>query len=140
MIKPNFVYNAQILRVYDGDTLDVAIQLWMDLTLEVRIRLAHVDAPEIRSTDSKEKTAGLASKLALAGHLGGDEPIPFPDPIRVEVLKVEKFGRTLANIYKQGDTSSVNDWLLEYGLAKPYEGGKRDLIPDNPFEYDPEAE
>ncbi len=138
-MKPNFTYNATLLYVHDADTIRVRVGLWMDLSLEVMIRLAHIDAPEIRG-DPEVVKKGKASTIALATRLAGTEVSTFEDAktitgqdLVIKVLKVEKYGRTLAEVFLPGETTSVNQWLIDTGYAKAYEGGTRSLMPEDPF-------
>ena len=49
----------QVLRVVDGDTIDVDIDLGFDISFTSRVRLAGIDTPESRTTDKKEKVSNL---------------------------------------------------------------------------------
>lgn len=156
-MKPNYTYNGNVLRILDGDTLDVEIELWKDLKFTARLRLAHINAPEVHAADPKEKKAGEAAKEALFKLVG--TVASFLDPaVIVKVLKQEKFGRWLADVYipnpewsqeKEDDADPcdpnrcppvpdrfiyINEWMTKHGYAKPYEGGKREVYPENPFE------
>jgi micrococcal nuclease len=55
----------QVLRVVDGDTIDVDIDLGFDISFTSRVRLAGIDTPESRTTDKKEKALGLEVKQRL---------------------------------------------------------------------------
>ena len=55
----------EIVRVVDGDTVDVIIDLGFSLTKKERVRLAGIDAPESRTTDLEEKELGLDAKEFL---------------------------------------------------------------------------
>ena len=52
----------EVLKVVDGDTVDVLIDLGFDLTKKERIRLAGIDTPESRTRDLEEKKLGLEAK------------------------------------------------------------------------------
>jgi micrococcal nuclease len=59
-------YKAKLVRVIDGDTIDVDIDLGFDVWLKrQRIRLAGIDAPESRTRNKAEKVLGLAAKARL---------------------------------------------------------------------------
>jgi len=53
----------QIVKVIDGDTVDVDIDLGFNLTIRQRVRLKGINAPESRTTNEKEKKLGLESKV-----------------------------------------------------------------------------
>lgn len=55
-----YEYSCIIKRVVDGDTVDVDIDLGFDSWLhDQRVRLADIDAPEIRTKDLEEKELGF---------------------------------------------------------------------------------
>ena len=59
-------YKAKLVRVIDGDTIDVDIDLGFDVWLKrQRVRLAGIDAPESRTRNKAEKVLGLAAKARL---------------------------------------------------------------------------
>ena len=61
-----FVYQAELDRVVDGDTVDVILDLGFDVKLhKQRVRLAGIDTPESRTRDLAEKKLGLAAKERL---------------------------------------------------------------------------
>lgn len=103
-------FNGTILRVIDGDTMTVKFALGMDVFTEGKIRLKDIDCPEIR-TD-----AGKAVRNDVRGMLEGQA-------VRIEVHRKDKYGRWLAVVWFGG--LNVNEWLLQTGRAKPYDGGKR---------------
>ena len=55
----------KVLRVVDGDTIDVDIDLGFNVSYTQRVRLAGIDTPESRTTDLKEKALGLEVKEYL---------------------------------------------------------------------------
>ena len=58
-----FVYNAELVKVVDGDTVDVTLDLGFDVKLhKQRCRLAGIDTPESRTRNLEEKKLGLAAK------------------------------------------------------------------------------
>ena len=65
-----YEYKCKILRVVDGDTVDVDIDLgfgvWMH---KERVRMMGIDTPESRTRDKVEKLFGLASKDKLKSML-----------------------------------------------------------------------
>ena len=58
-----FEYKCKLVKVVDGDTVDVDIDLGFGVWLQnQRIRLYGIDAPESRTSDAEEKKYGLAAK------------------------------------------------------------------------------
>ena len=61
--KPwSFEYNATLVKVLDGDTIDAYIDLGFDLKIKKRIRYMGIDTWESRTRDLEEKKKGLLSK------------------------------------------------------------------------------
>jgi len=57
-----FTYNAELVKVVDGDTVDLKVDLGFDVFIEIRVRLYGVDTPETRTKDLAEKEKGLKAK------------------------------------------------------------------------------
>ena len=55
----------EVLKVVDGDTIDILIDLGFDLTKKERIRLSGIDTPECRTKNLEEKELGLEAKNFL---------------------------------------------------------------------------
>tara|TARA_R110002020_G_scaffold240658_2_gene453687 strand:+ start:9373 stop:9711 length:339 start_codon:yes stop_codon:yes gene_type:complete len=109
-------YHAEVLRVVDGDTVDVRVDLGFKVHFNVRVRLHGLNAPESRTRDKEEKIRGLAAKERLDQLIGGKDII-------LKSHGVGKFGRCLGEL-KIGSIN-VNATLLEEGHAVKYDGGKR---------------
>ena len=61
-----YTYRCKILRVVDGDTVDVDIDLGFGMWMhKERVRMMGIDTPESRTRDKTEKIFGLASKERL---------------------------------------------------------------------------
>lgn len=106
-----YEYNAHVVKVYDGDTITVDIDLGLGVWLRgQKIRLAGINTPELKG-DKREY--GLASRDALR------ESILDKD-IRLKTYKDKqgKYGRWIADVYFRG--TFVNEWLLEEGYAEIY--------------------
>ena len=66
-----YYYNAVLVRVVDGDTIDAIIDLGFDVQVKKRIRLAGINATESRTRKKVEKKLGLAAKERLIEILDG---------------------------------------------------------------------
>ena len=65
-----YEYRAKIIKIIDGDTVDVDIDLGFDVILSnQRVRLHGIDTPESRTRDREEKKFGLLSKKFLTSFL-----------------------------------------------------------------------
>ena len=104
-------YNAKVLRVVDGDTIDVTIFLGFKVKMDIRFRLTGFDAPETyRPKSEDEARAGKAATEQLKGMIDGKNVIIHSD----------KFGkyRYLATVYLPGKDWSVNDRMIKLGHIK----------------------
>src|SRR5210317_1529567 len=103
-------YDVHVVKVVDGDTVDVDIDLGFGVCLkDERVRVMGIDTPESRTSDDVEKLFGLAAKNRLKELLG-----------EVAVLKTQinkdgedmkgKFGRILGDFVAK-DGRMVTDIL-----------------------------
>ena len=107
----------EILKVVDGDTVDVIIDLGFDVFLEKRVRMAGVNAPESRTRNLEEKAKGLKTKAWLIEKFNTDKQIIIETSLDNQY---GKFGRVLGTFYIGDDLLSVNLEMLSEGLARPY--------------------
>jgi micrococcal nuclease len=121
-LKPVYEYAAEVIRVIDGDTVEVFIEKDVGFDVVVRfkkqVRMAGIDAPEKSGATA---AAGLASKALVQSLLPPGTRIIMrtekPDA-------TEKFGRFLATIWLNGE--NLSDHLIKVGAAQAYSGrGKR---------------
>ena len=124
------VYNIDVKRVVDGDTVDVLIHLGFDIHLEKRIRLFGIDTPESRTSDQVEKIYGKMAKNALINwvtkNLDDDEHQPEVELHIYDEDDEGKYGRTLGEIWV--DDTNVNQWLVDNHYAVKYHGQSKDDI------------
>ena len=122
-------YRCKILRVVDGDTVDVDIDLgfgvWMH---KERIRLYGIDTPESRTRDLEEKKYGLMAKEAVKNFL----LIGSTQTLVTIKDKTGKFGRILGKflIYdkKTDREMTLNEWLIREHHAVEYHGQSKEDI------------
>jgi len=112
-IGPAYTYTARALRVVDGDTCLLEIQLGLRVATTQMIRLAHVNTPEL-------KDAGGAAARDRFRELLAVEPLT----VTTTRDRTEKFGRYLA-VVVNADGVDVGAQLLAEGMAVPYESGRR---------------
>ena len=117
---------TEIVKVLDGDTIDVVIDLGFDLYKKERVRIAGVDTPEKRTRDLEEKELGIDAtnwlKEKLESTLAGDDQL-F---IRTELVGgVGKYGRLLGWCYIGDAEVSLNEQMITEGYAWEYDGGTK---------------
>jgi micrococcal nuclease len=104
----------KISKIIDGDTVDIDIDLGFGVTLSHRVRLKGVNAAETRTLNTEEKEKGLAAKEWLKKELSREgEWI-------IETTKEDKYGRILGTLYCIGDAVTLNERMLNEGIAVPF--------------------
>jgi micrococcal nuclease len=88
-----YIYKASLVRVVDGDTVDLIIDLGFDTSRHERFRLYGIDAPELRTE------AGKAAKKWLWDALQPLETIYVQTLQHKTKAKRDKYGRFLAVLY-----------------------------------------
>ncbi len=109
---------AQVVKVVDGDTLRVRARIWLGQDVAVLIRLAGIDAPELRGACAAESDLAVEARHFLEEMIGDRA-------VTLRQIQYGKYaGRVLANV---GNASGeeLGEALLAQGLARPYSGGQR---------------
>lgn len=86
-----YTYNAQVIRVVDGDTAELDVDLGFDVHFRISVRFKSYNAPELHGPN---KAAGQAAKEELIQLLTGHSII-----IRTDKLYSQSFARYLAEVY-----------------------------------------
>jgi len=120
-------YKVNILRVVDGDTVDVDIDLGFGMWLrKERVRVMGIDTPESRTSDKMEKVFGLAAKNRLISLLGAEAILHTQVSKKGEDMK-GKFGRVLGNFVSlNGEKCAAV--LIREGHAVAYQGGSKENV------------
>jgi len=105
---------AQVVQVVDGDTLRVRAQIWLDQEITVKVRLADIDAPELRSADcTAEKDRARAAHAFLAAWVEG-RAVTLTD------IRHDKYGGRVAARAADAQGRDLSDGLVAAGHAAPY--------------------
>jgi micrococcal nuclease len=120
-----YIYKAELIRVVDGDTVDLIIDLGFDTSRKERFRLYGIDAPELRTAAGKKAKAWLRDALQAL------EAIYVQTLQHKTKAKRDKYGRFLAVLYDDlGDIdanrpiktpvspASINAQMITEGHAK----------------------
>ena len=118
-----YKYKCKLVRVVDGDTADVMIDLGFDTWIKSRLRFKGVDTWEKRTRDKEEKIKGLAATAFTQTYLELNE-----GQFTIQSYGKGKYGRVLAEIFIDGEEKSLNQLLIENGHAYIYEGGKKQIF------------
>lgn len=111
-----YEYAVKLVRVVDGDTVELDVDLGFTVRVTVMFRLFGINAPEVKGTS---KEFGLASKQALINILNEGSLTVKSE----KAIKTDKYGRWLAAITvtrSDGSTVNVSDWMILSGFAVPY--------------------
>ena len=126
-----YEYSCTIVKVVDGDTADVDIDLGFGVWLKKqRIRFYGIDTPESRTRDLEEKKYGLMAKDIVLHYL----PIGSKQTLRTRQDGKGKYGRILGEfIIHDGKTDSqmtINNWMIREHYAVAYFGQSKADIED----------
>ena len=123
-----YEYRCKILRVVDGDTVDVDIDLgfgvWMH---KERVRMMGIDTPESRTRDKLEKKFGLASKQFVKDMM----PVGSKQVLKTQIDrsgedKKGKFGRILGDFLIDG--KKLTETIIKEGYGVVYTGQNKDQV------------
>ena len=118
-----FEYQCKIVKVIDGDTADVDIDLGFGVWMKKqRVRFYGVDTPESRTSDKEEKVYGLMAKEFVLSHL----PIGSTQVLRTKKDGVGKYGRILGEFVV--DDTTLNQLLIDTHNGVAYFGQSKDDI------------
>lgn len=124
-----YKYRCIIVRVVDGDTVDVDIDLGFGIWLKKqRIRLFGVDTPESRTRDLEEKKYGLLAKEFVKSYLQKDSK----QILQTKTDERGKFGRILGEFIVNDTT--VNQLLIDTYNAVAYHGQSKEDIAEEHLE------
>ena len=117
-----YEYKCKLVKVVDGDTIDVDIDLGFGVWLrKQRIRLYGIDTPESRTRDLEEKKYGLAAKSFLVKWSGAGELT-----IKTHKDAKGKFGRILGELWTF--KTNINQKMIDEHHAVKYHGqSKQDI-------------
>lgn len=101
---------AKNVRVVDGDTIQADVQLpaWTKLVMREYARFTGIDAPPAGTPEGDKATAWLKEKI-------GDKPVML-------IIKNSRdlHGRLYAEVWLEGEDKSLNQQLVEAGVAVVY--------------------
>jgi micrococcal nuclease len=103
----------EVLRVIDGDTMVVNVDLGFDITLTQKIRVKGIDSPETRTSDRQEKAQGLAAKAFAITWLQNKS-------LLVKTYKDDKYGRMLGDFICTETGATLSEAMIAANHATVY--------------------
>jgi len=121
-----YEYRCKVIKVVDGDTVDVDIDLGFGVWLRnERVRIMGIDTPESRTRDKVEKVFGLLAKKKLKEMLQGKVVLhTFKDRSGEDAKG--KFGRILGDFWTP--MGMATERLIDGGYAVAYHGENKELV------------
>ena len=110
---------AEVVRVIDGDTLAVRARIWLGQDIAVHVRLAGIDAPEMKGRCAQERALAVAARdaLSLRAAVGGT--------VRLVDVRNDKYGgRVIARVLDSSG-ADLGAAQITAGLARAYHGHAR---------------
>lgn len=108
-----YTYKATPIKVVDGDTVVFQVDLGFRISQIIKARFYGINAPEIKG---KSRPQGLISKDFVTQQL----PLGKDVTIKTYKDKQEKYGRYLVDVFIDDSEVSLNQIMVEKGLAETY--------------------
>ena len=113
------LFFALILSITDGDTVRVRIAIWQHQTVEIAVRLAGVDTPEIYGACPRERELAREAKAAVVRLL------PVGSVVQLHSVTEDKYFDRVGAAIRTAEGIDLAEHLLQIGLAKSYDGKKK---------------
>jgi micrococcal nuclease len=116
--KPIYIYKAELKRVIDGDTVDLVVDAGFYISVHQRFRLKGIDTPEIFGVrkETEEYKKGIKAKEYVEKRFKENN-----GECIIRSHRTGKYGRWIAEIWFLDSDKSLNQELLDEGLADEYE-------------------
>lgn len=111
-------YQADIIKVIDGDTVKARIHIWLGQNIETLVRLDGIDTPELRGHCAREKDLAQQAKALLAQLIDGQS-------IELHNIRQDKYGGRIIAHISLPDGRDIATILQNSNLARTYTGGTR---------------
>lgn len=106
----------EIVKIVDGDTVDIVLDLGFEVYRKERIRINRIDTPESNTKNELEKKLAIEAKDYVSKWMLNQKQV------KIKTLKDDKYGRLLGEFYGDGGVC-LSDLLIEKGYAWAYDGG-----------------
>ncbi len=95
------VYPAEVVRIIDGDTFRARVQVWPGLSVDTKVRLRGIDAPELHARCAVEYAKAQAARAAL-------ETILAAGGVTISRVGIDKYGGRVDASVATRDTADVS--------------------------------
>lgn len=112
---------AEVVRVIDGDTVEVRARAWVDTEVTTRVRLLGVDTPEKGPRAKCPAEAAMAERASETTR----QALPEGAAVLLRDIRPDKYGGRVVAAIEGPDGRDLAAALLEAGLARPYDGGRK---------------
>jgi len=116
-------YNATLITVVTGNTVDLEVSLGFNTLIKVRFQLLGINTPEIHGVKkaSEEYIQGMLAKGAVSDWFAARDGRCSVRSIDGKTIEQGKYGRWLARVTDRSDLQeSVGKMLMMKGLAVFY--------------------
>lgn len=111
-------FDADVIRVVDGDTAQVRVHIWLGQDIETMVRLDGIDTPELKGRCAREQGLARQAKDLLRQTIEGKT-------IRLYDIRHDKYGGRIVARMALPDGGDIAALLHQARLAHIYDGGKR---------------
>lgn len=108
---------ADVVSVYDGDTMTVDAHPWPGMTIRTAVRLLGIDTPEIAGRCADERNLAQAARAALT-RLAGSR-------VLLVGVRPDKYGGRVDARVLAADGRDLAAAMIAAGHGRAYDGGKR---------------
>lgn len=103
-----YTYKLEITSIYDGDTLNGVVDLGFNIRMDIKVRLARINTPEIRTKDEDEKARGYAARDWLRAFCE-----KYKDSLLIRTVEKGKYGRWIGEILIYLPDYEYDDEIVE---------------------------
>ncbi len=107
-----WLYPAKLLRIVDGDSIVVRLDMGLRIYRDEAIRLLGVDTPEVRGLT---REAGLAAADFVRVWMAESSAILDDFPLLIATSRADSFGRWLGDVFRKSDGRNLTDDLIAAG-------------------------
>jgi endonuclease YncB( thermonuclease family) len=118
LLDQRLTYPAEVVRVIDGDTFEVHVALWPGLSVDTKVRLRDIDAPELHARCADEHVKAEAARAALTTILAEGD-------VAISRVGLDKYGGRVDAAASTRNTPDVSAAMRNGGWARSYAGGRR---------------